>query len=244
MRILKSLFRRSNDKNLAVVGIKQSDMFVLNGKNNKVFIVYEDGHEKELVCPIDGLKIHINGNNNVIKLPSVFGVKNSFLDINSDGLYLEIEPTIWFHNVWLRSYAGVNQYVHIGRDTSFEQAHITVADEARLVIGKDCMFSCGINIWAVDGHTIIDEKANCINYNDGRCLEIGNHVWVGEGARITKNAKICDNSIVGASAVACKDYSVENGGAIIVGNPGVIVKTGVNWSRTQPYHFLKNKNRE
>ena len=104
--------------------------FVINGENNKVIIVYEDKHEEELTHPLDGLKIHINGNNNVIKLPSVFGVQNSFLDINSDGLFLEIEPTIWFHNVWLRSYAGINQYVHIGRDTSFEQAYITVADKA------------------------------------------------------------------------------------------------------------------
>ena len=221
--------------------ISSDSDFIDDGKNNKVFIVYDDKHEEELTHPIDGLKIHINGNNNIIKIPACFGVKKSFLDINSDNLYLEIEPTIWFHNVWLRTYSGKNQQIHILHDTSFEQAQITVADEGRLYIGNDCMFSSGINIWAVDGHSIIDKNKNCTNYNSGHCLEIGNHIWVGENARITKNARRPHNSIIAASAVACRDYYTPEGGVIIAGNPGVVVKKDINWSRIQPYDYIKNR---
>ena len=208
----------------------------IKGQNNKIFIV-DNGVETELKNNIPGLKIKINGNNNTIKIPSRFGVIGSFFDINSDNFTLEIEPTIWFHNVWLRSYAGKNQYIKIGKNTSFEQANITVADEAKLIICEDCMFLSDISIWAVDGHAIFDcVSQKCTNYTK-KTLFIGNHVWCGEGTKITKNAHIYDNSIIGAGCVACKDYKFGN--VIIGGNPGKIIKENISWNRISPYEAIK-----
>lgn len=108
-------------------------------------------------------------------------------------------------------------------------------DNSRVEIGKDCMFSDEINIWASDTHTILD-KAGCVA-NMGRFISIGNHVWVGKRATILKNTFIAPNSIVGWGAVVAGTF--DTSGSVIAGNPAKVVKTVAGWSRMRPCQYIR-----
>ena len=74
--------------------------------------------------------------------------------------------------------------------------------------------------------------------NIGKYITLGNHVWLGEGVTVLKNTIIADNCIVGTRAVVSGKFDIA--GCVIAGNPGHVIKQGVNWDRRCP----KKYNRE
>ena len=78
----------------------------------------------------------------------------------------------------------------------------------KLIIGKDCMFSHDIDVWAGDGHTIFDVKtgkntnSDFENISESRnAVVIGDHVWVSKKAFILAGTNIGTGSVVGAQSV-------------------------------------------
>ena len=53
---------------------------------------------------------------------------------------------------------------------------------------------------------------------------LGNHIYIGAGAKIIGPITIGDNVVVGANAVVTKDIP---SGSLVVGVPGRIIKTGI-----------------
>ncbi|WP_303758612.1 acyltransferase [Sphingobium yanoikuyae] len=98
-----------------------------------------------------------------------------------------------------------------------------------VTIGNDCMFSNSIILRAGESpHLIFDaETGDYIDVSEG--IFIGDHVWVGERAYITKRVTIPNESIVAACAVVTKRFDEEH--CVIGGNPGKIVRSGVKWVR-------------
>lgn len=60
-------------------------------------------------------------------------------------------------------------------------------------------------------------------------IEIGKHVWIGKDAKICKNVKLSDNSIVGWGSIVTKKFNEPN--VIVAGIPTKIAKRGINWDR-------------
>jgi len=56
-----------------------------------------------------------------------------------------------------------------------------------------------------------------------RPIAIGCHVWIANGATILPGVRIGDGAVIGAMAVVSRDVPA---GAIVVGNPAKVVKTG------------------
>lgn len=105
----------------------------------------------------------------------------------------------------------------------------------KIIIGRDCMFSREINIWAGDGHSIFDVNTeqninsayNALEHHRNQIV-IGEHVWIAHGVFILHGTDIGSGSIVGANAVL-KDIFPNN--CSVAGNPAQIVKKDVAWSR-------------
>ncbi len=131
-------------------------------------------------------------------------------------------------------------HIHIGQRTSFENTRIqTFNSHARIAVGERCMFSYGINLYQTDGHPVLSvETREVLNRVGNMC--IGNHVWVGANATITKNVTIGDESIVGWGAVVSRSFPESH--CVLAGNPARIVKQGVTWDANgAKYGYIDNE---
>lgn len=201
--------------------------------NNKIIII-KDGVESVLTAhQIKGLNIVINGNNNIIKLHMPIVAQKCDILIENDNTYIEIGSSPNLQYLKIHAAHGIGQVCKIGNGTTVYGATIKLCENAGCIIGYDCMLSNSINIWATDGHSVLDNTTGKILNHATTPVIIGNHVWIGEGVRITKRAHIHDNSICAGGAVCYHDYVESN--VIIAGNPGQIVKRNINWARPNPY---------
>lgn len=196
----------------------------LIGENNTLKIKIQERANIETFLKRDGLFILIVGHNNAINLGKINYAVNPILNLT--GLQIHIggapEP---FKEPDKPRYVN-NCIVEIGDETVFCGARIYLQDDNSSVkIGRDCMFSWGIDVWCTDVHTITGLEGNALNY--GKSIEIGNHVWVGKDVKIGKNTKISDNSIVGWASIVTKKFEESN--VILAGNPAKIVKRDINW---------------
>ncbi len=134
----------------------------------------------------------------------------------------------------LRLVVGGNSKLMFGEQSSFERdLFIHVCLGATTLIGTDCMFSSGINIYCGDGHAIFDVETgertlDIINKNLKNCTIIGDHVWVGLNAMILGNTNIGRSSIVGAGAVVKGNFP---NNCAIAGNPAKMIRKNITWSR-------------
>lgn len=126
--------------------------------------------------------------------------------------------------------------IHVGDQTTFETNPELHANAGKKVyIGRDCMFSHDVNVWAGDGHSIFDvntgKNTNSIFNNQTQQqnnLIVGNHVWVAKGAFLLHGTNIGDGSIVGAMSVVKGKFP---NNCVIAGNPASQVKKDAAWSR-------------
>ena len=90
------------------------------------------------------------------------------------------------------------------------------------------MLSRGIIIRTSDSHSVID-KINKKRLNIAKSVYIGNHTWIGQNVTILKGVRLGSNIVVGNGAIVTKSFLDSN--IVIGGNPGNIIKNGIDWDR-------------
>ncbi len=90
------------------------------------------------------------------------------------------------------------------------------------------MFSYGISLRTTDAHDILDLESGA-KLNSPQSIEIGEHVWVGTEALLTKGISVANDVVIGQRALVNK--SIEESHVIVAGVPGKIVKRGTTWKR-------------
>lgn len=126
--------------------------------------------------------------------------------------------------------------VLINDGTTFgERMSIRANQGKRIIIGKDCMFSSNIELWAGDGHTIMDVNTQKpLNLypsnptNEKNLIVLGDHVWIGFRSFIMAGTNIGNGSIVGAQSVV---KGVFPNNCTIAGSPAKIIRNDVAWCR-------------
>ena len=96
----------------------------------------------------------------------------------------------------------------------------------KIEFGDDCLVSWDCLFMDTDSHKIFQD-GKYINHDAEIC--IGNHVWIGCRSTILKGVSIANDSVIGAGAVVTKDCISEK--CVYAGNPAVIVKSNVAWSK-------------
>lgn len=218
--------------------LENFDLYV-NGSNNTIKIKIKERKDIERFLRREGLYLTVTGFNNTIDLGLIQYDVNPLLNITGLQVYVG-GAADKFINPNLPRYAS-NCNVKIGDGTVFCGTRIYLQDDNSSVsIGKDCMFSWGIDVWCTDVHTILDFDGNPLNY--GKFIEIEDHVWVGKDAKIGKNTKISKDSIVGWGSIVTKTFEESN--VVIAGNPAKVVKNGINWNARdlQNYKLYKENN--
>lgn len=178
----------------------------IKGRGNKITFGKNVTGKINLVIYGDNNTVHIAGGRWTIVSGRI-----GFKDINTSGCRL-----------------------HIGQNTLINgMSCILLDNNSSIDIGRDCLFSDGIDIWASDTHTIYDDAGKL--QNRGHSIKIGDRVWIGKGVAILKNSRIADGSIVGMKSLVCKKFTEPR--AVLCGVPAKQTKVGVNWSEQRLEHY-------
>ena len=100
----------------------------------------------------------------------------------------------------------------------FINAGCKFQDQGGIVIGNDVLIGHNVVLATLD-HDIDPEKRNLLYPAP---IHIGNKVWIGSGAIITRGVTIGDNSVIAAGAVVTSDVP-EN--VIVGGVPAKVIKS-------------------
>ncbi len=99
---------------------------------------------------------------------------------------------------------------------------IRVARSVR--IGAHCLIAGGVTIADYDGHSLdaASRRAGDTSpLTDVRPVEIGDDVWIGQGAVILKGVRIGDRAVVGAHAIVTRNVPCDS---VVAGNPARTVR--------------------
>lgn len=225
--------------NKIILSYRKHHNYIIDlGKNNSVEIITPDGTVRK-IKKLNGSRIVFTGNDNHIKLYEPLGK----LKLN---LRLSNKINIVMHGSTKRRYISIEEThksancsaannIFIGKN--FATTNTMVIElcngNGDVRIGDDCLMSWGILIRVGDWHTIYDIKTGkTLNLN--KDIIIGNHVWCGSEATLSKGAVVPDNCIVGAKTLVTKAFTEPN--CILAGIPARVVKTGVSWNENSPYY--------
>lgn len=206
--------------------------YSIQGKNNSIVIVEEDGHERELTenGRIKGLEIVINGSGNTIKIKKTARFDKCYFDITSSFSEISIGSFEWGINNLYVSCTGQNCKLNIEDGIFISSAKIFLGEnKSSIYINKDLMCSMDVVLFTTDAHTIVDNNSKKRINNMTKPILIGSHVWLGYGVFIGKNVTISDNTVVGAKSVVTNEFSESN--VVIAGNPAKIIKRNINWDK-------------
>jgi|688.fasta_scaffold104932_2 acetyltransferase-like isoleucine patch superfamily enzyme len=206
--------------------------------NNEIIII--DGEKQHILLDsstIDGLTIEFCGENNRVIIEAPFKFFNSLINFSGNHSHIEIlKPKYiqglrisctesWSKLLWKEggiSY-GINIFLHEHKST--------------VLIGRDCLFASGIDIWPTDGHSIFDINSNELINEMKSPVVIGDYVWIGYRVLITKKTYIPNGSVVAAGSVVTRAFYDEN--IVIAGNPAKIIKRDVLWNHLSPNEYLR-----
>lgn len=178
---------------------------------------------------LNGVTYDIRGDGNTVEIGALAVLENVTFHITGHRAEVRIGDGCRLRNavLWIEDSGG---RITLGRGTTTEGVHLAATEDgSRITIGEDCMFAYEIDVRTGDSHGIYDQSGRRINAASD--VTLGDHVWVGTRAAILKGAVIGAGSIVGTGAVVARgDYPAQ---CIIAGNPGKVVRQGVQWTRTR-----------
>ena len=193
---------------LIIKGFTKKNRLNVIGRDNEVYV--EGGLTRLSEC-----RITIHGSNNKI-------IIGRHVVLNGVTLYIEDD----------------NNTISIGDDTWINRnVELAAIEGTAIKIGNDCMFSSNIFIRTGDSHSILNAISG-LRINPSRDIELGNHVWVGNGARILKGARIGDNCIISTGAIVTgKEFPANS---VLAGIPSKVIKSSISWDRSRKIEFDKN----
>lgn len=132
-----------------------------------------------------------------------------------------------------KCYFGRGCRISVGKDAELifgknfvANAECTISACKKIEFGNDCLLGWECTIIDGDGHRIVNNE--CFATNPPEEITIGNHIWIASNVTILKGTIICDNSVVSAHSCISKKFS--QGNELIVGTPGKVVRSNIDWS--------------
>lgn len=158
---------------------------------------------------------------------------NIFVCFHGSNNKLVIEKNVVTDKLWI--YFGNNGFCSIGEGTEIIGGCL-LASEAKIIIGKDCLFSTEIIVRNHDAHHIFDLNTHKrINYS--RDIVIGDQVWIGQRVTLLGGAAIGTGSVVGTNAVTSSQFGDH---VVIAGCPAKVLREKICWSRENTDYFNRD----
>lgn len=227
--IIKMVGDKNNQKEKLKNSASVACKYDIQGQNNKIIIVNEDGTEKVLTKneTIPGLKLKIIGNNNILKFSSLAKFIDETIDIKTSDNLIEIgnvQSIIGCISIWN---GNQQKFIWHSGPGSLRFARFFLCQEnSSLEIDKECLLS-DVTVWTSDVHPLIDLNTDKVLNDEASHMIIGKNSWIATECILLKNAQIPEGSVVGARSVVTKAFTEKN--TIIAGNPAKVIKKNINW---------------
>jgi acetyltransferase-like isoleucine patch superfamily enzyme len=160
-----------------------------------------------------------------VQIGSIRNVR--FLDVNLGSFSrLVIEDDVYVNA--LSIYISDGAEVFIRRWAGFN-GHVTInaLEGKRVSIGSGSLFADNVSLSTGDSHSIFDlESQERINFAGD--IIIGSRVWVCEGARVMKNAKIGAGSVIGSGALVTGGIPRHS---LATGVPAKVIRQNITWDQ-------------
>jgi len=114
-----------------------------------------------------------------------------------------------------RLYAGRGAKLKIGDRTAIETG-VSIAATVGISIGRHCLIADGVRILDSNFHSI--DEGEPIKADP---VEIGDNVWIGNGAIILPGISIGSHSVIAAGAVVTKSVPAKS---VVGGNPAIVIR--------------------
>lgn len=114
-------------------------------------------------------------------------------------------------------YTDFGKNVRVGKNVFINHA-CTFMDRGGITIGDNVLIAPKVNL--ITTNHPLDPKLR--RGTISKPINIGNNVWIGEGATIMQNVTIGDNSVVAAGAVVTKNVAPNT---VVAGVPARVIKT-------------------
>lgn len=151
---------------------------------------------------------------------SIWMDRNSKLKLNKPDADAEEKRVVIYHGCDIQLFKGAE--LEIGAPCVMNNG-VEIICMDRISIGSNCLISRGVVIRDNDGgHQVLID-----GYKATAPVEIGNHVWIGQGAMILKGSKIGDNAIIGAGAIV---QGRVKAGSLVMADPSRTFAKNINWS--------------
>ncbi|MCQ2582022.1 MAG: acyltransferase [Alphaproteobacteria bacterium] len=201
-----------------------------NGKTNRVIIHTVDGRIITNPRYVRRYRIVFHGQNATIEIfePCVL---NGSLFVLYDGDYFTIKKTVGEIFVIGGALCSGHTRLFIDEGCSLNNTkfYMNSRPNTFIELGRDCMFSFDVSIWASDTHQIINNKTKQVVNNEVHGVSIGDHVWCGTRVTILKGTHIANNSVIGAASVVSGKFVEPN--IVIAGNVAKKIKSNIDWLR-------------
>jgi acetyltransferase-like isoleucine patch superfamily enzyme len=187
-----------------------------------------EGNELDLgKARLHRVRIQIEGNHNLVRVPSTCKLVNASFRLLGDNLRVELGERVKISR-W-------GEFLLMGEDAAIRLDHHTTVESARFVahggtaidVGPDCMFAYDIEVRTSDEHSIVDETSGK-RVNPDKSVRIGEHVWIGARSVVLKGVNIGDQSVIATGSIVSKDVGA---GVVAAGTPARQIRHGVTWDR-------------
>ena len=175
-----------------------------------------------------GSKIQVSGDNNTIVFENGSVILNAKIKVNGNNCMIVLHKGAYLLGTEIYC-EDDNLKLEIGHDTYISASHLAITEGRTLSIGNNCMLADHIQIRTGDSHSIVS-KDNGKRINPANNVRIGNHCWIGEGAKIMKGVQLEDDTIVSTGAIVTKSFP---GSTLVGGVPARVIKENVTWDESR-----------
>ncbi len=105
--------------------------------------------------------------------------------------------------------------------SGFCNSNLILRCTEKIVIGDSVAISHNVTIMDSDAHEIVENE-----HTKTQPVRIGDHVWIGSGAKVLKGVTIEEGAVVSAGAVVTHDVPAN---CVVAGVPAKIIKRNVYW---------------
>lgn len=214
-RLAFSTVARASCLNRAILNAHRT---TIHGKRNKVV-------NKALFSGYQS--ISVEGDDNEIFIgPHVYVERLRIVVIGSHHKVCIDEGAYMVGDNYLRVVGDYDE-IRIGKRSSVNNGRLICAySHKSIVIGDDTLLAYNITILTADSHSLLDDAGKRINPDAS--VNIGNHVWIGEGSMLLKGVSVGDDSMIGARSVVTRDVP---SASMAAGVPAKVIKTQIHWDK-------------